>query len=88
VVTWPLSLSSSGRNFTVVSVLVDVEEVLLGQEFVQAGLVDPADQGGLLLAVADALGQGERRGDHVQQAEGEEATDLGCEPALLEFCAK
>jgi hypothetical protein len=69
-------------------VLVDVEEVLLGQEFVQAGLVDPADQGGLLLAVADALGQGERRGDHVQQAEGEEATDLGGEPALLEFCAK
>lgn len=68
--------------------LVDVEEVLLGQEFVQAALVDPADQGGLLLAVADALGQSERRGDHVQQAEGEDATDLGGEPALLEFCAK
>jgi hypothetical protein len=36
------------------------EEILFRQQFVQPGLVDPADDGGFLLAVADALGQRER----------------------------
>ena len=41
----------------------------------QPGLVDPADEGGFFLAVADAFGQRERRGDDVEQAEREEPAD-------------
>src|SRR5438477_11439914 len=55
------------------SVVLDAQEVLLGQELVQPGLVDAADDGAFLLAVAHALGQRERRGDDVQQADREEA---------------
>ena len=53
-------------------VVLDPEEVLFRQKFVQPGLVDPADDSGFLLAVTDAFGQRERRGDHVEQAEREE----------------
>jgi hypothetical protein len=34
----------------------DSEEILFGQQLVEASLVDPADDGGFFLAVADALG--------------------------------
>jgi len=36
------------------------EEILLGEELVQARLVDAADDGRLFLAIPDDLGQGER----------------------------
>ena len=38
---------------------LDPEEILFCQQLVQPGLVDPADDGCFLLAVADALGQRE-----------------------------
>jgi hypothetical protein len=38
----------------------DVEQVLLGQQLVEAGLVDAADQVVFFAAVADDLGQRER----------------------------
>jgi hypothetical protein len=38
------------------SLVLDVEEILFGQQLVEAGLIDPADDGGFLLSVADALG--------------------------------
>src|ERR1700737_3536543 len=50
----------------------DPEGIVLGEKLVQPGLVDSADDGVVLLLVADALGEGERRGDDVEQAEGEE----------------
>src|SRR5215470_11866644 len=55
--------------------VVDVEQVLLGQQLVEPGLVDPADQDGLFLPVPDNFGQGEGRGDDIQQGDGEESTD-------------
>jgi hypothetical protein len=48
--------SGSGRLL----VVPDVEEILFRQQFVQPGLVDPADDDAFLLAVANALGQRER----------------------------
>jgi hypothetical protein len=56
-------------------VVLDAEKVLLSQQLIQPGLVDPADEGGFFLAVADAFGQRERRGDDVEQAEREEPAD-------------
>ena len=49
---------------------------MLSQQLVQPGLVDPADDGGFLVAVADALGQRERGGNDVEQAEREERANL------------
>src|SRR6266700_7107523 len=57
------------------SVVLDPEEVLFGQQLVQPGLVDAADDGGFLVAVTDALGQRERGGHDVEQAQREEAAD-------------
>jgi hypothetical protein len=56
-------------------VVLDAEKVLLSQQLIQPGLVDPADESGFFLAVADAFGQRERRGDDVEQAEREEPAD-------------
>ena len=53
--------------------VLEAQQILLGQELVEPGLVDAADDGCLLRPVADALGQGERRGDDVEHAEREEA---------------
>jgi len=50
--------------------------VVFGEEPLESDLVDPADGGGLLL-VADAPGEGERRRHDVQQAEQEKAADPG-----------
>ena len=63
------------------SVGVHAEQVLLGEQLVQPGLVDPADDGRLFLPVADALGQRERRGDGVEDADGEEGAEPGSRPA-------
>jgi hypothetical protein len=51
--------AGSGGNWP--SVVLDAEEVLFSQQLIQPGLVDPADEGGFFLAVADAFGQRERR---------------------------
>jgi hypothetical protein len=48
---------------------------LFSQQLIQPGLVDPVDEGGFFLTVADASGQRERRGDDVEQAEGEEPAE-------------
>ena len=42
------------------SPILDSEEILFRQQLLQAGLVDPADDGGFLVAITDALGQRER----------------------------
>ena len=55
--------------------VLDSEEVLFGQQFVQPGLVDPADDGVFFLAVTDALGQRKRRGNDEEQAEREEGAN-------------
>jgi hypothetical protein len=47
------------------------------QAFIQTQALGPADDGGLLLVVADALGQRESGGHDVQQAEGQESTHPG-----------
>ena len=65
--------ADSGGNWP--SVILDAEEVLFSQELVQPGLVYPADEGRFFLAVTDAFGQREGRGDDVKQAEREETAD-------------
>lgn len=50
----------------------EAEKVLFGEQFVEPGLVDPADDGGFFLPVTDALGQRERGGDDVEQAKRQE----------------
>jgi len=39
--------------------VLDSQEILFGQQFVQHGVVDAADDGDFLLAITDALGQRE-----------------------------
>jgi hypothetical protein len=41
------------------SLVLDPEEILFGQQLVEAGFIDPADDGCFLLPVAAALGQRE-----------------------------
>jgi hypothetical protein len=38
------------------SLVLDPQQILFGQQLVEAGLIDPADDGGFLLPVADAPG--------------------------------
>jgi aminoglycoside phosphotransferase (APT) family kinase protein len=57
------------------SVTGDVQQVVVGEELVDSGLVNPAHGFGLLLPVADALGQRESGGDNVQEANGKKGAD-------------
>ena len=91
VVTDKAAMAHCATVFTMVSTTDDLKDILFGQELVELGLVDPADDADLFLTVTDALGQRERRSDHIQQAEPEEganpsrvlrvgdAGDRGCE---------
>src|SRR6476659_5467589 len=53
------------------------ERVVLGEQLVDARLVEPGDDVLVLLGVADALGERERRGGEEEGAEPEEGTDPG-----------
>ena len=67
------------------SVVLDSEEVLSRQQLIQPSLVDAADDGGFLVAVTDAVGQRERRGHDVEQAEREESADP---PGVSRACSR
>src|SRR5690606_37812122 len=51
--------------------------VVLGEQLLQPGLVDPVDELPGLLAVTDDLGQGEGRGDQVQDRDAQERPHPG-----------
>src|SRR6266508_4064418 len=55
------------------------ERVVLGEDLVDPGLVEPLGQAGALLGVPDALGEHEGRRDEVHRAQAEERPDPGAD---------